>query len=73
MTKSEKLAEIIAKAGINARAVKVLGSFAHIDSFAKYNDRLIDLMTSAGFKVLKVSDGHHMDGTHGYRASFVVA
>lgn len=73
MTKSKKLAEIIAKAGINARAVKVLGSFAHIDSFDLYHDKLMHLMTSAGFKPVKVSRGFHMDGTHGYRASFMVA
>lgn len=69
-TNSEKLAALIAKAGINAKSVKVLGVYVHIDSFSKYHDKLVHLMTSAGFKVLVAADGFHMDGTKGYRASF---
>jgi hypothetical protein len=72
-SKSQALAEIIKKAGINATNVKLLGSIAHIDSFDKYHDKLVDLMTTAGFKVLHVSNGFHMDGSKGYRASFMVA
>lgn len=70
MTASEKLLNLLAKANIRTRRVKVYGSIAHIDSYSKYHDKIVDLMTSAGFSVLKVSDGVHMDGSEGYRASF---
>lgn len=70
MTKSDQLKKIITDAGINVRDVMFLGSIAHIDSFAKYGDKIVDLMTTAGFSVLRITDGPHMDGTSGYRASF---
>ena len=69
--KSQMLKEMFEKAGINTRDVRVIGSIAHIDSFKKYHDTLIHWMTAAGFAVLRVSDGAHMDGTSGYRASFI--
>jgi hypothetical protein len=69
-TKSEALTKSLTAAGVNVRGAMVFGSFAHIDSFQKYHDRIVDLMTSAGFKLLRVSDGAHIDGTSGYRASF---
>ncbi len=69
--KSQMLKETLEKAGINTKSVSVLGSIAHIDSFKKYHDALVDLMTTAGFAILRVSEGAHMDGTSGYRASFI--
>lgn len=71
--KSAKLAETLGKAGINVRSAMVIGSIAHIDSFQKYHDAIAHLMTSAGFRALRVSTGAHMDGTEGYRASFIAA
>lgn len=71
--KSAKLSTTIVKAGINIRRVSVIGSIAHIDSFQKYHDAILHLMTAAGFKVLRISNGAHMDGTSGYRASFIAA
>lgn len=70
---SERLAGLIAKAGINAKAVQVLGAIAHIDSFEKYHDAIVHLMTSAGFVPVRASTGYHMDGSKGYRASFKLA
>lgn len=72
-TKSETLTKTLAAAGVNVREARVIGSIAHIDSFRKYHDRIVDLMTRAGFRVLRVSNGFHIDGTEGYRASFIAA
>ena len=72
MEKGAKLVKILEAAGINVRSAMILGAIAHIDSFATYREQIVDLMTTAGFSVLKESNGAHMDGTNGYRISFRV-
>lgn len=70
MTKSQQMEKTLNNAGINTRRVSVLGSYVHIDTFEKYESKLVDLMTSAGFAVLKISNGVHMDSFDGFRAVF---
>lgn len=69
-SKSDRLKSALDKAGINTTRVSVLGSFAHISSYEKYHDAIVHLMTAAGWRVKRISNGYHMDGTQGYRASF---
>ena len=71
--KSERLAKVLASANINARCVNVFGSYAHVDTYAKYEGALRDLMGNAGFTLVKISDGIHMDDMPGFRMVFRVA
>lgn len=73
MTKSQQLESILNRSGINTRRVKVLGEYAHVDTFRKYERPLSDIMHTAGFKTLSVSDGRHMDSFDGFRMVFQVA
>ena len=70
--KGQQIADTLAKAGVNVRDVLALGSFVHIDSYKKYADIIIHLMTSAGFVCHCQSEGRHMDDTVGYRVVFKV-
>ena len=69
-SKSAALHFILDKAGINTRKVTVLGSFAHIDTFEKYENKLLDLMSNGGFVIRSVSNGVHLDGVDGFRMVF---
>lgn len=71
--KGQKLADTLTQAGVNVRDVLALGSFVHIDSYKKYADIIMHLMTSAGFVCVKQSDSSHMDNTTGYRVVFTVS
>lgn len=71
-TKSQQMQTIINKSGINTRRVQVLGSLVHVDTFAKYEGRLLDLMSTAGFAIRMVSNGVHLDGVDGFRMVFQV-
>lgn len=73
MTKSEQLETILNKAGINTRRVKVLGPFAHVDTFEKYEAALTDIMNTAGFVKLWAKNGVHLDKVDGFRVVFRVA
>jgi hypothetical protein len=68
--KSKRLADSLEKAEVNVRKVTVLGAFAHIDTYEKYGDKVKDLMSSAGAKLLMEKNGAHMDGLDGYRLVF---
>lgn len=70
MTKSAQMEALLTKAGINTRRVLAFGSFVHVDTFHKYEAKLTDLMTNAGFAVRSASDGVHMDGVDGFRMVF---
>lgn len=65
----EKITKLLKKAGINVKAVTVLGRYIHIDSYNKYDDNLKYFLASAGFKVLKAANCQHLDGYKGYRIS----
>jgi hypothetical protein len=73
MTKSEQLQAILNKSGINTRRVKVLGIFAHVDTYKTHERALADIMSTAGFKTSMASDGVHLDGVNGFRMVFQVA
>lgn len=73
MTKSQRLATILEAAKINTRRVLVLGSFAHIDTFEKYEGQISDLMSKAGFKLHSRSNGRHMDSFDGFRLVYQLA
>ena len=73
MEKGAKLAATLQAAKINVVSAMVFGAIVHINSYEKYRAQIIDLMTSAGFAILKESNGAHMDGTSGYRISFRLA
>jgi hypothetical protein len=72
VNKSQQIKELLVKAGANIRNLVVLGSWVHIDSYAKYESMLMFTMESAGFQCVKVSNGIHMDGTKGFRIVFKV-
>ena len=71
MTKNERLAKILKDANINATNARVIGSFAHIDTFKKYENALSDLMANAGFKFHSKRDGVHLDNYVGFRMVFI--
>jgi hypothetical protein len=64
---SKRLADLLAKAGVNVQGVTVLGCFVHVTSYAKYRDRIVDLLTSAGACIEYERDGDHLDGSVGLR------
>lgn len=66
-----KIEEILIKLGVNVRKVRVLGAYAHIDSFEKYHAKIVDAMSKAGFKLHMAGGGRHLDGVDGYRMVFV--
>lgn len=70
---NEKIKALLAKSGINATRVSVIGRFVHIDSYKKYDLHLQHVMTAAGFVVLQARDGIHLDEYNGYRLSAKVA
>ena len=70
MEKGKKLADLLAKVGINTTSVLVIGQFAHIDSFKKYRDQIVNVMTTSGFVFHMERDEFHMDGSNGYRIVF---
>jgi outer membrane biogenesis lipoprotein LolB len=69
---SERLASILGRGGINFSSAKVYGSFAHIDTFKKYEARLVDVMGQAGFRLHSTRDGVHLDDYRGFRMIFVL-
>jgi hypothetical protein len=69
-SKSDQMAQIIAKAGINTRDVTVLGAYVHVDTFAKYRAALLHLMSTAGFRLVMERDGVHLGGLDGFRMVF---
>jgi hypothetical protein len=69
-SKSAQMAQIIAKAGINAREVVVLGAFVHVDTFKLHRDKLAQVMGLAGFKLVLERDGVHLGGLDGFRMVF---
>lgn len=73
MTKSTDLEAILGNAGISTRRVKVLGSYAHVDTFEKYEESLTEIMGLAGFKKLWAKGGIHLDKFAGYRVVFQLA
>lgn len=73
MTKSQKFSAIFKAGKINVIKVVALGSYVHIDTYHAYEARIIDCMTMAGFRLLKASDCHHLDGFNGFRMVFVLA
>lgn len=70
MNNSERLESALTRSGIHTRRVKVLGSFAHIDTFQKYEPALLDLMSLAGWGLLSARAGRHLDGFDGFRMVF---
>ena len=72
MTKSERITDILTRSGVNVRNVNVIGSFVHIDTFEKYEAKLIDLMTTCGFRFRRSSNGIHLSGLEGFRMIFIV-
>jgi hypothetical protein len=72
MTKNERFTELFKKAGINTRRVQVIGSFVHVDTFEKYENKLTDAMTNAGFRPIMTKNGVHLDGFDGFRMVFQV-
>ena len=72
MNRSQQLQAVMTKARINTRRVSVLGDFAHIDTFHKYESRITDMMTAAGFRLVSSRDGAHLDGVDGFRLVYRV-
>jgi hypothetical protein len=69
LTMKQKIESLLSQANINIINIDVLGSYVHIDSYSKYQTKLEDLMTSAGFKIVKSSNCNHLDDFNGYRLS----
>jgi hypothetical protein len=70
MSKNQQMTALFEKAKINVRTVSVLGAFVHVDTFVKYRVALLDLMTTAGFRLVMERDGAHLDGIDGFRMVF---
>jgi len=73
MTSAEKNAKwtkVLAAAKINTRRVTVIGSMVHIDTYEKYESKLLDLMSLAGLRLIRKSNGRHMDSFDGFRMVF---
>jgi hypothetical protein len=66
----DRLESLLDRGGIRTRRVKVLGPYAHIDTFQKYEANLLDLMSLAGWAIHSVSNGRHMDSFDGFRMVF---
>lgn len=67
---ASKFEEIFKKLGINFSRVMVAGSYVHIDTFEKYENKLIHTMGFAGFAYIDKSNGVHLDRYNGFRLVF---
>lgn len=72
MTSSKKMAAILDRAGIGYREVHVIGNLVHVDAYAKYRDKLVDMMNLAGCTLRTERDGVHLSGPDGLRLVFEV-
>jgi len=72
MSRSQQMEKTLNAAGINTRRVSVLGSYIHVDTYEKYEAKLLDLMTRTGYALLSRSNGVHMDSVDGFRMVFKV-
>ncbi|QIG67406.1 hypothetical protein EVB39_077 [Rhizobium phage RHph_TM3_3_9] len=70
MTKSDRLIELFNRAGILTRRVQVIGGYVHVDTYEKYENKLTDAMTTAGFVIVRIMSGRHLDGFDGFRMVF---
>lgn len=70
MTKSERLADILKRGGVNCSAVHVIGTTAHIDTSKKHRPKLAQLMAAAGWRLTYEKDGVHLDDYVGFRMVF---
>lgn len=65
--RNQKFEAVFTAGKINTRRVKCLGSFVHIDTFEKYEDKINQVMGALGAKLLMAESGRHMDGVDGFR------
>ncbi|QIG67881.1 hypothetical protein EVC29_081 [Rhizobium phage RHph_Y52] len=72
MNLTDRITALFVRAGINTRRVSVIGSFVHVDTYKKYENKLMDAMTTAGFVIVQKSNGVHLDGVDGFRMVFKV-
>lgn len=70
MNFSKTIDDLLKSANINARRVKVLGGYVHIDTFEKYADTLKQLFGNSGAELVMERNGTHMDSFDGYRIVF---
>lgn len=68
--RSARMTRLLANADINVTSLAVVGSWVYVDTFQKYEGNLRNVMNSAGFKCVKVSDGIHLDGNNWFRMVF---
>lgn len=68
--RNEAFKTIFEKLGINVQRVMCAGAFVHVDTFEKYENKLIDAMAMAGFAPIDRSNGRHLDDYVGYRIIF---
>lgn len=69
--RAEAIANVLKKLGVGVRKVRVLGAYVHIDTYQKYQDKIVDALSMAGLKKHSSSDGRHLDGADGFRMVFV--
>ena len=73
MTKnhSTQIKSLFESAGINVSNVCVLGRYVHIDTYQKYEQKILQLLTSMGAIETKTltpgKDGAHLDGKKCFR------
>jgi hypothetical protein len=65
--RNAKFEAVFTAGEINTRRIKCLGSFVHIDTFEKYEDKINQVMGALGAKLLMAENGRHMDGVDGFR------
>ena len=68
--RNAKFEAVFAAGKINARRVKCLGGYVHVDTFEKHQDTLNAVMGGLGFKTIMAESGRHMDGVDGFRMVF---
>jgi hypothetical protein len=68
---AQQLKAVLEKVGVNVISVTVLGRFAHVDTFQKYESKVFEVFNA--MKASKISvmqagaDGLHLDGTRSHR------
>ena len=68
---NDRMAGLLAQAGIKTTSVKIFGQFAHVDTFAKYEPALRELFAHMGATSIQVArvgaDGRTIDGKKTHR------
>jgi hypothetical protein len=67
---ARRLSDTLERAGIATSIIRILGSYVHIDTWAKYDAALRDVLGKMGAQVQHLpggADGKHLDGSSAYR------